>query len=123
MTTTLRERYQELGPKQFARWFLIKRIGKGIVNRFDDFMATQSKVGNPPVFDGSEFPWVAELEADWKEVRRELDALLEYRELLPQGEVLGSQSGSASKQRPEENEDHVYRTHAPLPNPLPLYIC
>jgi aspartyl/asparaginyl beta-hydroxylase (cupin superfamily) len=42
-----------------------------------------SKVGTKAVFDGANFPWVAGLEADWKSVRRELDALLEHRELLP----------------------------------------
>ena len=36
--------------------------------------------------------------------------------VLPQGEVLGGQPGLSSKQRPKENEDHVYRPHAPLPN-------
>ncbi len=83
MTHALRRRYDELGPLRFARWFLLKRIGKGIFGLLDDFIATQSKVGNPPVFDGASFPWIAELEADWKSVRRELEALLEHRELLP----------------------------------------
>jgi len=78
-----RRRYRQLGPAGFARWFLLKRIGKGIVDRLDAFMATQSTVGNPPVFDGAQFPWVAEFEAEWKAVRGELDSLLEYRELLP----------------------------------------
>jgi len=35
------------------------------------------------------------------------------------GEQHGEQHGLPSKQRPKENEDHLYPTHAPLPNTLP----
>jgi len=77
------DRWRELGPKRFARWFLIKRIGKPIVRRIDAFMASQSLVGNPEVFDKSLFPWVAELEAAAPRIRPELDRLLAQRERLP----------------------------------------
>jgi beta-hydroxylase len=79
----LRERHAALGSRGFARWFLLKRIGKPIVRRVDAFMAGQSTVGDAVVFDTRLFPWVAELEADWKRVREELDAVLRDRETLP----------------------------------------
>lgn len=79
----LRQRYAELGPKKFARWVLIKRIGKPIVRRLDRFMLAQSTVGDAVVFDKARFPWVADLEADWKAIRGELDAVLLRRESLP----------------------------------------
>jgi beta-hydroxylase len=79
----LAERYRRLGAKGFARWVLIKRIGKPIVRRVDRFLAGQSLVGNPEILDKESFPWVAGLEASWREIRSELDHLLEQRERLP----------------------------------------
>ena len=77
------ERYRTLGPKGFARWVLVKRVGKRIVRRVDRFLAAQSRIGNPEIFDESLFPWVARLEASWPEIRAELDHLLLQRERLP----------------------------------------
>ena len=34
-------------------------------------------------FEVEQFPWVADVEADWKAIRRELDEVLEYRDELP----------------------------------------
>jgi ornithine lipid ester-linked acyl 2-hydroxylase len=79
----LADRYRKLGPKRFARWVLLKRVGKPIVRSIDRFMANQSLVGNPEIFDPALFPWVAELESSWREIRAELDRLLEHREQLP----------------------------------------
>lgn len=79
----LLDRYREMGAKRFARWFLLKRIGKPIVRSIDRFMASQSLVGNPPVYDKGLFPWVAELEAAAPQIRPELDRLLEQRDHLP----------------------------------------
>lgn len=79
----LAERYRTHGAKAFARWVLVKRIGKPIVRRVDRFLASQSRVGNPEIFDKELFSWVAGLEASWREIRRELDPLLEQRERLP----------------------------------------
>jgi len=83
MGMDLRTRYRTLGARGFARWLVVKRLGKISFRRIDDFFAAQSLVGNPVVFDTSRFPWVAEFEAEWKRVRVELDALLEHRDLLP----------------------------------------
>ena len=79
----LRTRYRKHGAIGFARWFLIKRVGRGILVATDRFFARQSLVGDPPVIDGRALPWVADLEASWKAVRHEVDGLLAKRELLP----------------------------------------
>jgi len=42
-----------------------------------------SKHGNPPVYNPSRFPWVAEVEREWKNIRTELDVVLQRREELP----------------------------------------
>jgi beta-hydroxylase len=78
-----RERYRSLGARRFARWLLLKRIGKKLVRRLDALMARSSRVGNPELFDPRDFAWTAELEAGWPAIRRELDAVLETRAQLP----------------------------------------
>ncbi len=83
MAVSLRTRWEQLGPGGFARWFLIKRIGKTTTRRIDQFIARRSLVGDPAIFDNANFPWVAELEANWRQIRRELDGVLEYRDQLP----------------------------------------
>ncbi len=42
-----------------------------------------SKHGNPPIYDNSTFPWVSEIEANWKTIRAELDEVMKRREELP----------------------------------------
>lgn len=79
----LTERYRKLGPKRFARWLLIKRIGKPIVRSLDRLMASQSLVGHAEIYDTSLFPWVADLEAAAPAIRAELDRILAHRERLP----------------------------------------
>ena len=83
MAMDLRARFRKLGPRGFARWLLLKRVGKLSFRRIDELLAGQSLVGDPAVFDPGLFPWVPQVEADWKKVREELDALLEHRDLLP----------------------------------------
>ena len=53
---------------------------------------------------------------------RPLRALLKDGELLPEDEVLGSQLSSAPNRCPEENEDQLYPTHAPLPRSQTSYL-
>ncbi|RIL00062.1 MAG: hypothetical protein DCC71_19190 [Proteobacteria bacterium] len=79
----LTERYRELGPRRFARWVLLKRIGKPIVRSVDRFMVRQSLVGDPPIYDKALFPWIPALEASAPAIRAELDRLLEQRDRLP----------------------------------------
>jgi beta-hydroxylase len=53
------------------------------IRRLRPFLARQSLVGDPTIFDPAAFPFVADLEANWRAIRRELDAVLETRERLP----------------------------------------
>jgi beta-hydroxylase len=45
---------------------------------FDRFCARHSKVGDRAVFDQRDFPWLPAIEADWRKVRAELDAVMPY---------------------------------------------
>jgi beta-hydroxylase len=46
-------------------------------------IARSSKVGNAPVLDSSHFPWIAELERRWPEIKTELDSLLAHQDGIP----------------------------------------
>jgi ornithine lipid ester-linked acyl 2-hydroxylase len=48
------------------------------ISSFNRFCARYSKVGDREVFDYRDFPWLAAIEADWRKVRAELDAILPY---------------------------------------------
>ncbi|WP_055591322.1 aspartyl/asparaginyl beta-hydroxylase domain-containing protein [Streptacidiphilus griseoplanus] len=63
---------------QFPR----KKISSAII-RLEEGMGKRSLIGDTPFFPEDTFPWAATLEANWKEIRSELDQLLAYREELP----------------------------------------
>ncbi len=58
-------------------------VGEWLLDRLDRLVARFSAVGDPPVFDDRDFLWAAGLEAHWRTIRRELDAVLERRDALP----------------------------------------
>jgi len=62
---------------------MLKKLGVTIMRGVADFQARHSRVGTTPVLDNAEFPWTADLEAGWKDVRAELDVLLEHPERIP----------------------------------------
>ncbi|MGR8918046.1 MAG: aspartyl/asparaginyl beta-hydroxylase domain-containing protein [Gammaproteobacteria bacterium] len=68
-----------------ARRRRIKRLGKRTLRRLSSFMASQSVVGDPPVFDDprTTFPFLESFESRWSEVRAELDQVLAHRDELP----------------------------------------
>jgi beta-hydroxylase len=59
------------------------RFFKRLRHRISDVIARSSKVGNQPVLDPVSFPWIAELEPHWGEIRGELDALLAHEAGIP----------------------------------------
>src|SRR5262249_27476959 len=96
------ERYRKLGPRLFVRWVLIMRIGKPIVRWLDRLMASQSRVGNPGVFE-EPFARGSELEAAAPKIRAELDGTLHHRHELPRFVDI----------QPEQykiNSDHLWKT-------------
>ena len=59
------------------------RLGKKLRHRIGAMVARSSRVGDQQVYDTSLFPWVAEIEARWIEIREELLSLLAKREAIP----------------------------------------
>lgn len=66
-----------------ARRHYVRSLGKPIVRRIDRYIAANSLVPDQPVLDAKTFPWVAELEAGWRDVRAELDKILQFRDHIP----------------------------------------
>lgn len=50
---------------------------------FENFIGRASIYGDHEFFDPKDFPWVGAVEADWRKVREELDALLPYAADIP----------------------------------------
>ncbi len=61
----------------------IYRLGKKLRHRVSALVARSSRVGDQPVYDSALFPWIAEVEARWTEIRDELDLLLAKRDAIP----------------------------------------
>jgi ornithine lipid ester-linked acyl 2-hydroxylase len=53
--------------------------------------------GDRPVFAAEQFSWIGHVEANWQEVRRELDAVMTYREAMPNFQDILREVGSIQK--------------------------
>jgi beta-hydroxylase len=62
---------------------LTGRLGLWAQDKLESFVAAVSINGDPRIYEAKTFPWVAELEADWKKIRAELDAVMVYRDQMP----------------------------------------
>ncbi|HEY4415262.1 MAG TPA: aspartyl/asparaginyl beta-hydroxylase domain-containing protein, partial [Verrucomicrobiae bacterium] len=65
-------------PKSF--W---GRTTLALQDGLESFVAKVSLNGDPQIYEVKTFPWAAELEADWKKIRVELDQVMQYRDQIP----------------------------------------
>lgn len=59
------------------------RVALAMQGAVERCVARVSIHGDPAVYDPALFPWVAEIEAEWRKVRAELDRVLVLRDRLP----------------------------------------
>lgn len=59
------------------------RTGKHALRKVGEFQARHSTVPTTPVLPNEDFPWVADLERCWREIRTELDGVLTNPEDIP----------------------------------------
>ena len=71
------------GIKPLTRPSLIIRVFMGVVAWVERLNLKYSKVGNPPIYDKAVFPWIWEIEREWRLVRGELDRVLTRKDDLP----------------------------------------
>lgn len=77
---------QEARPPRHRRSFLweaLENVLRRMLDRYNRAVACRSVHGDRTFFDPAQFPWIREVEAGWREVRRELDDVL-ARETIPQ---------------------------------------
>ena len=75
---------------------LAARAVQGLVDRAERLNLAFSSVGNPPVHSNDTFPWARDIEAEWRSVRAELDALLVRKGDLPAFHEISSEVRSIS---------------------------
>jgi aspartyl/asparaginyl beta-hydroxylase (cupin superfamily) len=56
---------------------------QALQNGLESTVAKVSVHGDPPIYDSATFPWAAEVEVGWKNVRAELDSVMQYRDQIP----------------------------------------
>ncbi|MCG8503785.1 MAG: aspartyl/asparaginyl beta-hydroxylase domain-containing protein [Sphingomonadales bacterium] len=66
---------------RLSRWIL-KKAGR-FRHRLNRWLAKYSKIGDPAIFDNAVFPWAAGLEANWRTIRDEAEAVLKFRTAIP----------------------------------------
>ncbi len=71
------------GMAPLSRPRLTTRAFMAIVAWAERLNLRYSKVGSPPVYDNATFPWVTEIEAEWRAIRAELDRVLLRQAELP----------------------------------------
>jgi beta-hydroxylase len=68
--------------------------------RLKDFMEARvvgwSLLEDRPVYDPAEFPWAAEIEAEWTRIRAELDRIMSFKDDLPSFHEILAEVGSIS---------------------------
>ncbi|MGH9104024.1 MAG: aspartyl/asparaginyl beta-hydroxylase domain-containing protein [Acidimicrobiales bacterium] len=93
----------EVGGRTSGREWLRTRLYQGVLVAgsralllLERWLARASLVGDHTFFESSAFPWAASLEQGWKEMRRELDAVLEHRDELPNFQDISTDQASLS---------------------------
>jgi ornithine lipid ester-linked acyl 2-hydroxylase len=59
------------------------RWGRKLLDECGRELCLRSRLGDRPVFDAADFRWAKELEAEWRAMRAELEAVLRTRERVP----------------------------------------
>jgi ornithine lipid ester-linked acyl 2-hydroxylase len=62
---------------------LAGRVGLRLQDAVERLVARVSLHGDPQIYETARFPWAAALEAGWREIRAELDQVMQYRDQMP----------------------------------------
>ena len=61
----------------------IKKLGRTLIRNLADFLGRQSLVGDMPIHDNKDFPFLKPFVDNWQAIRAEVDEILKYREAVP----------------------------------------
>jgi ornithine lipid ester-linked acyl 2-hydroxylase len=66
-----------------ARRRYVKNTGKVLIRKLASFLGSQSAVGDMPVHDSKDFPFLTDFTANWKTIESEVREILKHREAIP----------------------------------------
>jgi aspartyl/asparaginyl beta-hydroxylase (cupin superfamily) len=66
-----------------ARRKRVKNFGKKLIRRLANFLGRQSLVGDAPVLDSKQFPFLKTFTDDWTTIKAEVTEILKHREAIP----------------------------------------
>lgn len=75
----------------------VKDLGGSVLWTLERMMSRFSKVSTAPFLDPKQFEWAQHLEDNWELIRKELDVILEYKELIPRFQDISEDQKSISK--------------------------
>src|SRR5262245_13523676 len=78
-THDLRHRKHTLG----TNGTFLGKCGIALQTAMEWGVARVSPLGDPHIYDTKSFPWVSEIENEWKLIRGELDAVMTFRDQMP----------------------------------------
>jgi beta-hydroxylase len=93
------QRFGTAGIKPMVRPRLTTRVFMRIVAFVERLNLARSTVGNPPIYDNAVFPWVGEIEREWRLIRGELDRVLTRKDELPGFHEISTDVGTISADR------------------------
>lgn len=70
-------------PRRSLGRRLLTRLGKRVLHAVDRMQQRHSLIPTDPVLDNATFDWVPRLEAAWREIRAELDEVMQRPEDIP----------------------------------------
>ena len=100
--TATREPAQNFGTagiKPLTRPSLVTRIFMRIVAWVERLNLKFTKVGNPPIYANTVFPWTKSVEREWRVIRAELDRVLTRKDELPGFHELATDVSTISQDR------------------------
>lgn len=80
--------------------FFVRALSRLVMAFFSALYSLYSRsslLGDHEFFDTKDFPWVGEVEADWRKVRAELDALLPYAAHMPNFQDISKEQKALSQ--------------------------
>lgn len=87
------------GVKPLGRPSLTTRVFMRIVAAVERLNLRCSKVGNPPIYHNTVFPWAKAIEAEWRAIRAELEHVLTRKDDLPGFHELSTDVATISQDR------------------------
>jgi ornithine lipid ester-linked acyl 2-hydroxylase len=75
----------------------VKRVGKTLARKLASFLGSQSEVGDTPILENADFPFLKHFTDNWQTIATEVQTILKHRESIPLFHELSSDQAKISK--------------------------